>query len=51
MKQVETKSGKRWRCIKSLQAIKKTVAQRDAFGKENSQANIFWSSDKPRLAP
>lgn len=51
MQQIETKSGKRWRCKKSIVSIKKTVAQRDAFGKENSQANVFWSSDKPRLDP
>lgn len=49
MRQLNTKSGKRWRCIKSLEAIKKTVAARDAFGRDNSQANVFWSSDKPRI--
>jgi hypothetical protein len=49
MRQINSKYGKRWRCIKSLEAIKKTVAERDAFGRENSQANVFWSSDKPRI--
>lgn len=51
MRQIDTKSGKRWRCIKSIVSVKKTVAQRDAFGKEHSQANVFWSSDKPRIDP
>jgi hypothetical protein len=50
MIQIDTKGGKRWRCVKSMKAINKTVAERDAFGKQNSQANVYWSSDKPRLA-
>jgi hypothetical protein len=33
MRQIETKGGKKWRCIKSIEAVKKNCAQRDAFGK------------------
>jgi hypothetical protein len=50
MRQVDSKSGKRWRCIKSIQAAQqKNVAARDEFGRQNSKANVFWSSDKPRI--
>jgi|GEM_PF-5656151 len=48
MKRIQTKSGGRWRCIKSIQSTKRGVAERDAFGKENSQANVFWTG-KPKL--
>jgi hypothetical protein len=33
MRQIETKTGKKWRCIKSIQATKLSITQRDAFGK------------------
>ncbi|TRZ89779.1 MAG: hypothetical protein D4R84_17280 [Rhodocyclaceae bacterium] len=33
MRQIETKNGKKWRCIQSIQATKKSTEQRDAFGK------------------
>jgi hypothetical protein len=39
MRQIETKSGKKWRCIQSIQATKKSSAQRDAFGKTVSAIN------------
>jgi hypothetical protein len=39
MRQIETKGGKKWRCIQSIQATKKTSAQRDAFGKTVSAIN------------
>ena len=45
MRQVATKRGKMWRCIKSIQASKKTAAERDAFGKQVSKANAeIWSA-------
>jgi hypothetical protein len=44
MRQIETKGGKKWRCIQSIQATKKSSAQRDAFGKSvtaiNSSENL-----------
>ena len=33
MRQIATKGGKKWRCIKSIEATKKSSTQRDAFGK------------------
>jgi hypothetical protein len=39
MRQIETKAGKKWRCIKSIEATKITSAQRDAFGKTVSAIN------------
>jgi hypothetical protein len=39
MRQIVTKGGTRWRCITSIQAAKKAVAERDAFGKKVSEAN------------
>jgi hypothetical protein len=32
MRQILTKKGKRWRCIKSIEATKVGIAKRDAFG-------------------
>ena len=39
MRQIETKAGQKWRCIKSITATKITSAQRDAFGKTVSAIN------------
>lgn len=39
MRQIETKGGKKWRCIKSIEATKKSSTQRDAFGKEVTTIN------------
>ncbi|MDO8933534.1 MAG: hypothetical protein Q7U97_14165 [Rhodocyclaceae bacterium] len=39
MRQIETKSGKRWRCIKSIEATKRGTAERDAFGKQVTAIN------------
>ena len=39
MRQIETKIGKKWRCIQSIRATKKSAAQRDAFGKTVSAMN------------
>jgi hypothetical protein len=39
MRQIETKGGKKWRCIRSIQVIKKSSAQRDAFGKTATSIN------------
>lgn len=33
MRRIDTKGGKKWRCIKSIEATKKSSIQRDAFGK------------------
>ena len=39
MRQIETKGGKKWRCIKSIEATKRNVAQRDAFGQTVTAVN------------
>jgi len=39
MRQVQTKRGGMWRCIKSIQAVKKTIAERDAYGRLVSAIN------------
>lgn len=39
MRQIESKGGKRWRCIKSIEATKRGVAERDAFGKQVTAIN------------
>lgn len=49
MRQVETKSGKRWRCTKSIQATKACVAQRDAFGKRMTDMNKAEAQAKLRM--
>lgn len=39
MRQIETKAGKKWRCIKSIAATKKSSVERDAFGKTVTTIN------------
>ena len=39
MRQIETKAGKRWRCIRSIQATQKSSEARDAFGRQVSAMN------------
>jgi hypothetical protein len=39
MRQIETKTGKKWRCIKSIEATKRDVATRNAFGKSVTATN------------
>lgn len=39
MRQIETKGGKRWRCIKSIDATRKGPAERAAFGRQTTAIN------------
>ena len=39
MRQIETKAGKKWRCVKSIEATKRGVAERDAWGKQVTEIN------------
>ena len=39
MRQIVSKGGKRWRCIKSIEATRRGVAERDAFGKQVTAIN------------
>ena len=48
MRQVETKTGKRWRCIKSIAAAKRDRAEREAFGREVSAINKAAAQSKAK---
>jgi hypothetical protein len=39
MRQLPTKGGKRWRCIRSIEASRKGQAEREAFGRETTANN------------
>lgn len=49
MRQIETKGGKRWRCIKSIEATKRGTAERDAFGKQVTASNKSELQAKLRM--
>lgn len=50
MRQLTTKNGKRWRCLKSIEASKANQAKRDAFGKEISAINKAESESRARIS-
>jgi hypothetical protein len=50
MRQIHTKSGSRWRCIKSIAATKQGVAARDAFGRQVSAMNSTKQSQIAKAA-
>ena len=39
MRQIVTKSGKRWRCVHSIENAKRDRIQRELFGKQVTQSN------------
>ena len=43
MRQVTTRAGVRWRCIRSIEASRRPVSERDAFGQQQSQRNLAQS--------
>ncbi len=49
MRQLETKTGKRWRCIKSIEATQRGKADRDAYGKQMTAMNKAEAQAKLRL--
>ncbi len=49
MRQLMTKTGKRWRCIKSIEATKRSVAEREAFGKQMTAINKAEAQSKARI--
>lgn len=49
MRQIFTKTGKRWRCIKSIEATKANRETRDAFGKKVTEINRADSQSKARI--
>lgn len=49
MRQLTTKTGKRWRCIKSIEATKADRNTRDAFGKKVTAINKAESQSRARI--
>ncbi|MFY9327417.1 MAG: hypothetical protein WAO76_05280 [Georgfuchsia sp.] len=49
MRLLVTKTGKRWRCIKSIEAAKAGKAQRDAFGRDVTEINKAEAQAKMRI--
>ena len=49
MRQIVTKTGKRWRCIKSIEATKANRETRDAFGKKVTEINRADSQSRARI--
>ena len=45
---VQTKSGKRWRCLKSIVSSQASREQRDAFGRSVSELNRLIGLDRAR---
>ena len=50
MRQIETKGGKRWRCIRSIEATKQGPEAREAFGREVTAINKAEAQDKAKGA-
>ena len=54
VRSVCSKGVKRWRCVKSLEQIRGTAAERDAFGKsvsESNRADKLWRDSRPLPRP
>lgn len=49
MRQIATKAGRKWRCLKSIEATKTGIAQRDAFGRSVTQINKAEAQAKQRI--
>ena len=49
MRQIDTKGGKRWRCIKSIEATKVGRNSREAFGREQTAINKAEAQAKKRI--
>ena len=46
MRQIPTKIGKRWRCIRSIELAKQTGAAREAFGQKTTANNKAEAQSK-----
>jgi hypothetical protein len=49
MRQIIQKGLKRWRCIKSIEATRKSRAEREAFGRSVTEMNKSEAASKARL--
>jgi hypothetical protein len=50
MRLLQTKTGKRWRCVKSIEATKRGREAREAFGREVTAINRAAAHDKATAA-
>lgn len=46
MRQIETKAGKRWRCIRSIEATRQGREAREAYGREVTAINRAESKSR-----
>jgi len=51
MRQILTKAGKRWRCLKSIEAAKAEITKRDAFGRQISAIHSAEGKAQRSMAP
>lgn len=49
MRQLHSRSGKRWRCIRSIEASHGSLSARDAFGQRITEINRAESEAKARM--
>jgi hypothetical protein len=49
MRQLVTKTGKRWRCLKSIEATKRSREAREAFGRSVTELNKAEAQAKLRI--
>lgn len=49
MRQIATKTGKRWRCIKSIEATRVNRETRDAFGRKVTEINRAESQSRAKI--
>ena len=46
MRQIETRAGKRWRCIRSIEATQQGPEAREAYGRQVSEINKAESKSR-----
>ena len=46
MRQIETRAGKRWRCIRSIEATQQGAEAREAYGRQVSEINKAESKSR-----
>ena len=49
MRQLVTKTGKRWRCLQSIEATKQDRKAREAFGRQMTETNKAEAQAKLRI--
>ena len=54
MRRFATRSGERWRCLRSIEAARAKPGERDAFGRQQSEINRLSTSqmaERMRMPP